>query len=69
MGQDHWDEIFYSVGEHVNGMKLINGVAWLALSTFGSVAWAQNRKRAAQDIIPTRRKKESPCEEDKTPDS
>lgn len=64
MGQDYWDEIFYSVGEHVNGMKVINWMAWLALSTFGSMAWDENRKRAAQDIIPTRIKQGCHCSED-----
>ena len=52
MGQDYWDEVFYSVGEQVNGMKAINWMAWLALSAFGGMAWDANRARAEEDIVP-----------------
>lgn len=53
MGQDYWDEVFYNVGEHVNGMKVINWMAWVALAAFGGMAWEANRKLAAEDIVPT----------------
>lgn len=52
-GQAFWDQIFFREGERVNGMKMINWLAWLALSTMGWMAWSANRKRIAADLQPT----------------
>lgn len=53
MGQTHWDEMFYQVAKQVNGMVLLDWLAWLALTTFGWLSWKSNRNRSAKDIIPT----------------
>ena len=52
-GQKYWDEVFYYLGMEINGIKTINFIAWLALSTMGFLAWNANRKRNYQDIDPS----------------
>lgn len=47
-----WDGIFYRVGREVNGMRMINGLAWFPLFSFGWLAWRGNRKRNAEEIDP-----------------
>jgi len=51
-GQKKWDAMFYRVGKKVNGMQLINGLAWTALSTMGCFAWRANRKRNEDEVFP-----------------
>lgn len=48
----HWDKLFRQVGEEVNGMKVINFLAWIVLSVLGIFAYNSNRKRNENDIIP-----------------
>jgi len=52
-GQAIWDKIFYQVGEQVNGISTLDGMAWAALSVGGRFAWRANRKRHAKEIYPT----------------
>jgi hypothetical protein len=42
-GRKVWDKIYYEVGTKVNGMPLINALAWLALTTSGAIVWKKNR--------------------------
>ncbi len=49
-GQWIWDSMFRKVGLEVNGMALIDMLAWLALTVFGWWAWMSNRKRNEQEI-------------------
>ncbi|MBE9487239.1 MAG: DUF1353 domain-containing protein [Chloroflexi bacterium] len=53
-GQEYWDKLFYDVGEKVNGMKVINVLAWVALALMGRLAWKSNRKRYEADILPNK---------------
>jgi hypothetical protein len=43
-GKSFWDSLFLDVGKEVNGFKLINFVAWLAVALGGSGAWDGHRK-------------------------
>ena len=45
-GRAYWDRLFRKVAIEVNGFKLINSIAWLALVLFGWIAW--NSKRRAE---------------------
>lgn len=54
-GQDHWDDVFLAVGMKVNGMPIINALAWLALVTLGWWAWRTNRKRHEPEVFPANR--------------
>jgi hypothetical protein len=51
-GQWVWDSMFRKVGLEVNGMALIDTLAWLALALLGWRAWRSNRKRNAPEIFP-----------------
>jgi hypothetical protein len=51
-GRKHWDKLFYEAGEHVNGMKTINFLAWIALYFFGFFAWYAHRRKYEKDILP-----------------
>lgn len=51
-GRKFWDEVFYRVGREVNGMRVINGLAWLALASMGWLAWRANRKRNEEEVFP-----------------
>ncbi len=51
-GQKHWDKIFLEVGVEVNGMILIDTIAWITLATLGGFAWRSNRKRNEVEIDP-----------------
>ena len=53
-GRKHWDLMFQKVGLEVNGMPIIDKLAWLALALFGMIAWNKNRKLNAVEIIPDR---------------
>lgn len=46
-GQRYWDKMFYEEAVRVNGFKIINWFAWLALRCFGFMAWRSNRKKEA----------------------
>lgn len=51
-GQWFWDSLFRRVGLRVNGMALIDLLAWIALALFGWWSWMSNRKRNASQIEP-----------------
>ena len=51
-GRRTWDKIFYQVGEEVNGMSLLDGMAWGSLGLAGWMAWNSNRKLNAREIFP-----------------
>jgi len=44
-GRKFWDKLFLEVGNEVNGIPLLNWVAWLAVALLGYLAWRSNRKR------------------------
>jgi hypothetical protein len=46
-----WDQLFWRVGKQVNGTKIINLLAFLAVYLGGYGAWKNNRKRAEQEPI------------------
>jgi hypothetical protein len=46
-GKAHWDRLFLDIGREVNGFRLINAVAWLAVALGGDAAWKAHRKNAA----------------------
>jgi hypothetical protein len=52
MGQKHWDKVFYEVGKEVNGLSVLNWLAWIALVLGGKAAWNANRKRNDEEIHP-----------------
>ncbi len=49
-GRHYWDKVFLQVGEDVNGMKLLDKLAWFALLLGGKAAWNNNRDRNDDDI-------------------
>ena len=49
-GRKHWDRLFREVGLKVNGLTLIDTLAWAMLYLFGGLAWNANRKRAAAGL-------------------
>lgn len=51
-GQKYWDKLFREVGTDVNGMAIIDMLAWAALAAFGSFAWKKNRKNQWYDLYP-----------------
>jgi hypothetical protein len=53
-GQWIWDSMFRKVGLEVNGMALIDTLAWLALAVFGWWAWRSNQKRNEPEINPNK---------------
>ena len=42
-GQHYWDRLFREVAIAVNGFKIINWIAWVALWAFGWFAWRSRR--------------------------
>jgi hypothetical protein len=47
----HWDRLFWKVGNNVNGLKVINFVAFLAVYFLGHGAWWQNRKKEKLEYL------------------
>jgi hypothetical protein len=43
-GRAYWDRLFRDVAIEVNGFKIINNIAWLALVLFGWIAWNAKRR-------------------------
>jgi hypothetical protein len=43
--QKHWDLLFKDVGEEVNGVSIVDWIAWKALVHFGKGAWKENRAK------------------------
>ncbi|MDH5444169.1 MAG: DUF1353 domain-containing protein [Gammaproteobacteria bacterium] len=51
-GRKHWDDIFFKVGNHVNGVFVINFLATFALALAGWIAWKNNRKKTFPPLEP-----------------
>jgi hypothetical protein len=51
-GRKHWDAMFRRVGTDVNGMALIDMLAWAALGLGGSFAWRGNRRKNEAELYP-----------------
>lgn len=49
-GQKYWDKAFMRIGNDVNGMALIDYLAWLMLALFGCFAWNNNRAANTPEI-------------------
>ena len=47
-GRRYWDDLFRDVAISVNGFKIINRVAWLALRVGGWSAWGKRRREASE---------------------
>ena len=47
-GRRYWDDLFRDVAIGVNGFKIINRVAWLALRVGGCLAWGKRRREALE---------------------
>jgi hypothetical protein len=43
-GRGYWDRLFRDVAIEVNGFKIINNIAWLALVLFGWIDWNDKRR-------------------------
>lgn len=44
-GQKYFDQLFLDVAKQVNGMSIIDYLAWLSLRLFGRFAWNGHRER------------------------
>ena len=51
-GQSYWDRMFKEIGKDVNGMKVLDILAWFALTIGGRFAWNSNRKRIEPELKP-----------------
>ena len=49
-GKDYWDQLFKTVGEKVNGVSLVNAIAWFAVAVGVSGTW---KRRREADLKPT----------------
>ncbi len=52
MGRHFWDDVFFKVGNYVNGVFIINFLAWVALILGGWFAWRGNRKKNSPELKP-----------------
>ncbi len=43
-GKEYWDQLFLDVCSEVNGVPLVNFIAWLAVALAGNGAWNKHRK-------------------------
>lgn len=43
-GKDYWDQLFKDVGDKVNGVFLVNVIAWIAVAVGGDGAWNKHRR-------------------------
>jgi len=53
-GRSYWDALFRRVGLDVNGVAIIDTLAWAALSIGGWWSWSVHRKRVEPAIRPSR---------------
>jgi len=51
-GRRIWDKLFYQIGDDINGMSMLDGMAWGALGLGGWLAWKKNRQRHAPELYP-----------------
>ena len=52
IGRKFWDSLFRQTGRHVNGLTVVNFLAWLALRLFGWISWRKKRRRNDPIEIP-----------------
>lgn len=52
MDRDYWDLLFKEVGEKVNGLSLVDWIAWKALVFGGTGAWKKHRDNPQKMIKP-----------------
>lgn len=43
-----WDKLFRKIGADVNGVKIVNGIAYVMVRGFGCFAWKKHRKSNAE---------------------
>ena len=48
-GQKFFDGQFRKLGVYINDMKILDKVAWVALRSFGWIAWNQHRKEEVKN--------------------
>ena len=51
-GRHFWDDVFFKVGNYVNGVFIINFLARVALTFGGWLAWRGNRKNNPPELKP-----------------
>jgi Protein of unknown function (DUF1353) len=68
-GQEYWDQVFYRVGREVNGMEVLNFLAWFSLALMGRIAWNSNRERNEDDVFPDKPVQPSPDTNNEQTDS
>lgn len=51
-GREHWDNWFFTIGNHVNGVLIINFLATVALALGGWLAWRNNRRKTFPELEP-----------------
>ena len=50
--REEWDELFWKVGQQINGLAVIDYIAYLGVKYFGKGAWNKHRKANAQPSQP-----------------
>eukprot|EP00041_Stephanoeca_diplocostata_P006205 m.78343 g.78343 ORF g.78343 m.78343 type:complete len:201 (-) comp16226_c0_seq1:1318-1920(-) len=48
-----WDELFFDMGDSLNGVWVANHVSYRVLRLFGGWAWRAGRKRDSPELLPT----------------
>lgn len=51
-GKKYWDKLFREVGDRVNGVFLVNVIAWLGVIMGGKCAWKNHRKNNLKPEVP-----------------
>ena len=51
-GKKHWDKLFRDVATQVNGLWMINVVAWMTVLAFGWWSWWERRKQNERPTEP-----------------
>ena len=51
-GKSRWDRLFLAAGEQINGLHILNAIAWSAVVIGGRGAWKQRRGEGAEAPIP-----------------
>jgi Protein of unknown function (DUF1353) len=50
--REEWDELFWKVGQQINGLAVIDYIAYLGVKYFGKGAWEKHRKANDQPSQP-----------------
>lgn len=48
-GQAYWDKLFREVGEDVNGMGIVDAIAWAAVKVGGKATWDAYRRGDSEE--------------------